>query len=76
MHLFTLSQCMPECGDLSQLHARMGETGSMHTRMGEGFCLILLDLWATWFIYFLFINYYYYFFFWLGLGGNDHLKMV
>jgi hypothetical protein len=46
MHLFTCSNGGPE-----SMHTRMEEPGSMHAWMGEGFCKILLALWATWFIF-------------------------
>jgi hypothetical protein len=37
-------------GGPESMHAQMEEPGSMHAWMGEGFCKILLALWATWFI--------------------------
>jgi hypothetical protein len=39
-------------GGPESVHAQMEEPGWMHVWMGEGFCKILLALWATWFIFF------------------------
>jgi hypothetical protein len=52
IHLFTPESIHARMGDRSQcrMRAQMEEPGSMHAWMGEGFCKILLALWATWFI--------------------------